>query len=269
MTPIYRLRTVIPEFVPQGIAAAYAVAGVKRPTPPEQAIEAAIRELPTAATVGPAIVAEAHDGPLASPSKFAADALRRMSDALAADALRDAWNRHGSNATTVRLPQATDRAAADLAPSFAATREALRGAADALIPQGAPEDTTHGLGAGSTPRRPTGQATLGPVSMDPEAAIARDAGAALTAARTELARLANFAGISAVSPLSNSAASALAQLVPVVAIEGAVMERCIRSVGEGLTVTNETQLSVTRAVRRLAADARADVDAAILGIARD
>lgn len=260
MTTIYRPRNVIPDYVPQNIAAAYAAAGIDRPTPPEQLIEKALRELPTAAAVGHTIVAEAHDGPQQSPAKFATDARRRMAEAIAADALRDAWGRHGRNATTARLPRATDQAAEDLSGAFSATVEALRDAAANLAPQSAAPGS-------STLRAPSGHPAPGPVSLDAEAAVARDAGAALTTARAELAKLATFAGITAAGPLPNSAASGLAPLVPVIAIEGAVMERCVRSVGEGLTVTNEAQLGVTRAVRRLAADARTDVDAAVLGIA--
>ncbi|GEO93873.1 hypothetical protein KFL01_31790 [Kocuria flava] len=46
-------------------------------------------------------------------------------------------------------------------------------------------------------------------------------------------------------------------------------EVCVRSIGEDLRTTNAAELDVTRAVRRLAADAKADIDAAILAIVAD
>ncbi|WP_147050824.1 hypothetical protein, partial [Kocuria flava] len=126
--PIYNPRTVIPELVPQAIAAGYAAAGIDRPTPAAELITAAVRELPEAATVGRTIVAESHDTTL-SPAKFVTDAHRRMTEALAGDALREAFSRHGRNVLTARISEACDQAAEDCAPAFGAAVESLRGAA--------------------------------------------------------------------------------------------------------------------------------------------
>ncbi|MEX5260519.1 hypothetical protein [Kocuria sp. CPCC 205263] len=257
MPSIYRAPANISAFVPETLAAAYALAGIDRATPPEERIQAALRALPDAATVARTIIAEAHDTE-EPPAKFLAQARRRVSDAQANDALREQWGKHGRTITAAHLPQVTDKASKDLAPAFAATVDALRGAVAELAPQGTP--------AKGAPRDPSGQGAPGPISLDAEAAVARDAGAALTTARRELARLAVFAGISATGPLSDIVAVGLVPLVPVLAVDGAMAEVCIRSIGQDLRTTNESKLGTTRAVRRLTKDARDDIDGAILGI---
>ncbi|PWF82011.1 hypothetical protein [Kocuria rosea] len=239
LRPLFAPASGIPSLVPERVAAAYSVAGLDAPTVPGHAIGAALRAIPDAPALARQLVGEAHDYSDEDPAVWLDSARARLADAQALDLLRETWARTGGEALAARGPRLTDQAASDLRGAF---DKAVRGLTQAV--------------AKLDPARP----------LDPETAVARDAGAALTTARRELARLGAFAGIH--PAVLNTGYGSLNKLAPILAIEGAAVERIAHSVGEHRTVLNEDQLGTTRAVRRLAEDGKQDLDLAVLGVAR-
>ncbi|MEX5264288.1 hypothetical protein RF640_09670 [Kocuria sp. CPCC 205231] len=239
LRPNYDPATRLPDSVPEGVVAAYLSAGLEAPVVPGKVIGDALRELPDAPALARQLVTEAHDNPDQDPAVWLDSVRGRLADAQALDLLRGTWTRGSREALAARGPRLTDEAARDLRGAFEKTARGLIQAAAKL-----------------DPARP----------LDPEAAVARDAGAALTTARRELARLGIFAGIH--PTVISTGYGSLNRLVPILAIEGAVVEQIARSIGEQRVVLNEDQLETTRAVRRLAEDGKQDLDLAILSVAR-
>lgn len=239
LRPIYAPATRLPDSVPEGVAAAYIAAGLDAPVVPGHKIGTALRQLPDAPALARQLVAEAHDDPGKDPAVWLDHVRGRLTDAQAFDLLRDTWARASREALAARGPHLTDQAAKDLRGAFEKTAQGLIQAAAKL-----------------DPARP----------LDPEAAVARDAGAALTTARRELAWLGTFAGIH--PAVTSTGYGSLNRLAPILAIEGAVVEQIARSIGERRVVLNEDQLETTRAVRRLAEEGKQNLDFALLGVAR-
>lgn len=175
------------------------------------------------------------------PTEWYADAVEKIKEAQAREALAAAFNRSYQDAVARALPKYLEEAANDLTPH-----------ADRAIKQIVT----------AVKELPAGVAAL-----DPEAAIAQDAGGALNKARAGLTLLGKLASIyqpgvpGEIPPVLN-------QLLPVVAMPDAVREQVARTYGESVKVLNESQLAGTRTIRQLTTDAHEDIDLALINVAR-
>lgn len=224
----------------QTIADAYNVAGV---TPPTRALD--IKRLindesrnvfQTAANLANEALLTNED-----PEVWYQDAVEQIKEAQAREALAAAFNRSYSDAVTRALPRYLEDAAKDLTPAADRAVKQLVTAAKEL--------------------------PAGPDALDPEAVISHDAGSALSKARTSLAILGRFASVyQASSP--GDVPPALNHLLPILNLPEAVKEQVAKSFGETIKTLNEGKLAGTRAIRKLATDAKHDVDLALVNVAR-
>ena len=224
----------------QVIAEAYTVAGV---TPPTRALDIKRLINDESRNVFQVAAALANEALLTNeePTEWYADAVEQVKEAQARETLAAAFNRSYSDAVTRALPRYLEDAAKDLTVSADRAVKQLVTAAKEL-----PE---------------------GPDALDPEAVIRHDAGSALSKARTSLALLGKFASIyQATTP--GDVPPALNNLLPILDLPAAVKEQIVKSFGESIKTLNEDKLGGTRAIRKLAADAKQDVDLALVDVAR-
>ncbi|PAU90102.1 hypothetical protein CK505_12545 [Kocuria sp. WN036] len=179
-----------------------------------------------------AIHAEDHE-------EFARSAAARLAEAAAVDAIRESW--HDATRMAHR-----DARPARLADTIEDTRHRFDKAAEDLT--SAVEKLDQRAPMNTDPLR------------DDEAAPA------LRTARAALATLSRFANLSHVDPNDDRPAG-LATLLRVIAIDGVVQELARNGAPEADRTVNEEELTVTRAVRQLAEDYRADRDNAVANIA--
>lgn len=164
-----------------------------------------------------------------------------MKEAQAQEALTAAFNRNYGDAVARALPRYLEEATTDLGP-----------AVDKVIRK----FTT---AAGKLP--------AGKLALDPEANLRNNTGAALIEARNALTQLATAASIfQATRP--GDVPAALNRILAVVDLPVAVPEQIRASVGIDITVLNKSNLAGTYAIRRLAEDAKFEMDLALIDVAR-
>lgn len=175
------------------------------------------------------------------PTEWYASALEQVKEAQAQEALTAAFNRSYSDAVTRALPQYLEDASADLTPALEEVIRKLTAAARKL--------------------------PAGKLALDPEANLRNETGAALIEARNALTQLGMAASIYQVTHPGNVPV-ALNTALPVVDLPASVTEQIRASVGIDVTVLNKAELAGTYAIRRLASDAKDDIDLALVDVAR-
>jgi hypothetical protein len=174
------------------------------------------------------------------PDAWYVVALEQLRTAQAAEALSKAFNANYSAAVQRHVPVIQAQAAEDLAPVFNKQAKALTAAAGKL-PQANP--------------------------LDMAANVEADTATEYKTTRTALATFGTLASIYKAT-VPGEIPPALNLLLPVVALPDAVKEQVAKSYGESVKVLNESKLAGTRAIRKLADDARKDVDVALINVAR-
>ncbi|WP_306233870.1 hypothetical protein [Agrococcus beijingensis] len=221
------------------IARAYRLAGLPAPDSRLE-VDTLIHAEPGVDTTVRDLVAAAPDAK--NPAQFLKGALDKLQRAQAADALRGAWDGAKHRHAIETMPQSVDTAAADLAPAFDSLVQQLKDAAAKLDHD-----------------RP----------FDAETALANDAGAALTTARTGLANLGTYLGIHEMMPPAPDAPAALSRVLGIVALPDFETERVQRSLSASdVTILNPRESEGARTARTLATALERDQDYALLAIAR-
>lgn len=174
------------------------------------------------------------------PDEWYEEALEQLRTAQAAEALTKAFNANYNAAVLRHIPAIQAQAAEDLAPVFSKHAKALTAAAKKL-----PHDNP----------------------LDMAANVEADTAAEYKTARTALTMFGNLASIYRATP-PGTLTPALNTILPVVDLPTAEKEQVARSIGEAVKVLNESELAGTRAIRRLADDAREDMDLALINVAR-
>lgn len=174
------------------------------------------------------------------PDAWYADALDQLRTAQAAEALTKAFNANYTSAVLRHVPAIQAQAAEDLTPVFNKHAKALTAAAQKL-PRNNP--------------------------LDMAANVEADTAAEYKIARTALTMFGNLASIYRTTP-PGTLPPALNTILPVVDLPPAEKEQVARSFGEAVKVLNERDLAGTRAIRKLADDAREDLDLALINVAR-
>lgn len=219
------------------IVRTYGSAGLNPPT-----LAVGIRDrINTAPTVNQ-VAASLADRALTTtdPDSWYEDALDQLRTAQAAEALSKAFNANYSEAVRRHLPAIQEQAADELAPVFNKHSKALTAGAKKL--------------PGASP-------------LDMAANVEADTSAEYKTARAALAAFGNLASIYKLS-FPGEVPPELNKLLPVLDLPDAVPERVAKSYGESVKVLNERDLEGTRVIQRLAADARADLDGALINVAR-
>jgi hypothetical protein len=224
----------------QNITDAYAAFGL---TPPTRAIDIRILVNNNGVNVNEVAARLAQEALTTDlePADWYAAALDQVREAQAQEALTGAFNRSYSDAVTRALPQYLQGASTDLTPALDKIIRRLTTAAKKL---------------------PAGKSAL-----DPEANLSNDTGTALMEARNALTQLGTAASIYQVTQPGDIPV-VLNTLLPVVDLPDATPEQIKASIGIDITVINTAELSGTYAIRRLAQDAKDDIDIAIINIAR-
>ncbi|TLM75968.1 hypothetical protein [Pseudarthrobacter sp. NamB4] len=209
-------------------------------TPPTLAV--GIRDRINSAPTVHQVAAELADQALTTtnPDEWYEEALDRLRTAQAAEALTKAFNTNYQDAVRRHVPALQAQAAEDLTPVFNKHAKALTAAAKKL-PATKP--------------------------LDMAANVEADTAAEYKTARTALAMLGTIASIYTAA-VPGEVPVALNRLLPVVHLPAAVKEQVARSMGESVKVLNESSLTGTRAIRQLAADAKEDIDLALINVAR-
>lgn len=219
------------------IVRTYAAAGL---TPPTLAV--GIRDRINSAPTVHQVAAELADQALTTtdPDAWYEEALERLRTAQAAEALTKAFNNNYADAVRRHVPALQVQAAEDLSPVFNKHAKALTAAAKKL-------PATHPL--------------------DMAANVEADTSAEYKTARAALTAFGALASIYKTT-VPGEIPVALNRLLPVIELPTAVKEQVARSVGESVKVLNESQLTGTRAIRKLANDAKDDIDLALINVAR-
>ncbi|MDN4611477.1 hypothetical protein [Arthrobacter burdickii] len=176
-----------------------------------------------------------------NPSEWYASALGQIRDAQAKELLANAFNRSFSAAVAQSLPQYLEEASADLTPTLDKVIRKLTTAA--------------------------GKLPAGKLALDPEANLQNNTGTPLIEARNALTQLATAASIYQATKPSDVPVT-LNRIPAVVDLPTAIREQIRASVGVDITVLNKTELAGTYAIRRLAQDAKDDIDLALVDVAR-
>lgn len=175
-----------------------------------------------------------------NPEKFYREALKAVQEAQAAEALRDAFISAEVPVIAAKMNDTIDAAVEALTPAFNRETKALTAAATKLDPNN---------------------------PLDPETAIALDAGEALTTARRALKVLSKFASIHGHYPHELNH-QALRNVLPIITLPDNIeVEEVYKSLGAVKETANEHELAATRTVRRLADDLKADTDATLIRVA--
>ncbi len=175
------------------------------------------------------------------PNEWYESALGQIRDAQAKELLANAFNRSFSTAVARSVPQHLGDASADLTLSLDKVIRKLTIAASKL--------------------------PAGKLALDPEANLRNNTGTPLIEARNALTQLASAASIyQATRP--GDVPVALNRILAVVDLPTVIPEQVRASVGVNVTVLNKTELAGTYAIRRLAQDAKDDIDLALVNVAR-
>lgn len=174
------------------------------------------------------------------PDAWYADALDQLRTAQAAEALSKAFNANYGDAVRRHMPAIQEQAADDLGAVFNKHFKALAAAVKKL-PDNDP--------------------------LDMAANVEADTSAQFKTARAALAAFGSLASIYKAT-FPGEVPPALNNLLPVLELPHAEPEQVAKSYGESIKVLNEHNLEGTRAIQRLAADARLDVDVALINVAR-
>lgn len=174
------------------------------------------------------------------PDAWYEDALEQLRTAQAAEALTKAFNANYSTAVLRHVPAIQGQAAEDLAPAFNKHAKALTAAAGKL--------------PATTP-------------LDMAANVEADTA---TEYKTTRAALATFGTLASIykTTVPGEIPVELNKLLPVIALPDAVKEQTAKTYGESVKVLNESKLAGTRTIRKLADDARKDIDVALINVAR-
>ncbi|BCW85046.1 hypothetical protein NicSoilE8_27190 [Arthrobacter sp. NicSoilE8] len=215
----------------------YQAAGLNAPT-----LAVGIRDRINTAPTVHAVASRLADEALTTtdPDTWYTEALDQLRTAQAAEALAKAFNTNYQDAVRRHIPALQSQAAEDLAPVFNKHAKALIAAAKKL---------------------PANQ------PLDMAANVEADTASEYKTARTALAMLGTLASIYKTTAPGDVPVS-INKLLPVLDLPSAVKEQIARSIGESVKVLKESQLGGTRAIRQLAADAREDVDLALINVAR-
>lgn len=235
--PIFKRYPTAEQTLLDTIVRTYAAAGLNPPT-----LAVGIRDRINQAPTVNAVAARLADEALTTtdPDAWYSEAIEELRTAQAAEALAKAFNANYTDAVRRHVPAIQAQAAEDLAPVFNKHLKALVTAAKKL-----PEDTP----------------------LDMAACVDADAGAEFKTTRTALEAFGNLASIYK-STFPGEVPAALNNLLPVLDLPEAVKEQVARSHYEAVKVLNESKLEGTRTIRRLATDAAADLDLALVNIAR-
>lgn len=216
---------------------AYTAAGSTPPTSFVDELKAHLRTVPTAAQVAADIGTRAYQADAGEDvTKFWRAGIKEMTEAMAADHLREQITRQLETEQRAQASRIIARAVKDLHPWAVRAAEDLATAAKDL-----PAD------------KPT----------DPESVLAHDAGAALTTARRALSTLALWCSVPDTVAHVQSAQQ-LARILPVLD-PGKVTVEARTSLGR---TVNGKSLEATTSLRRLEQDVRVDADRALIGLAR-
>ena len=216
---------------------AYTASGGTPPTSFVDELKAHLRTVPSAQQVAADIGTRAYRADAGEDvAKFWKAGVREMTEAMAADHLRDQITQRLEVEQRSQGNRIIARAVKDLHPWAVRAAEDLATAAKDL-----PAD------------KPT----------DPESVLAHDAGAALTTARRALSTLALWASVPDTVAHVQSAQQ-LARILPVLD-PGKVTVEARTSLGR---TVNGNSLEATNSLRRLERDVRTDTDRALIGLAR-
>ncbi|MGP9581420.1 hypothetical protein [Brachybacterium sp. AOP35-5H-19] len=221
------------------LAAAYAAAGIAAPSSFATALKRHLLTVPDVKQAAAGIASEAYTAdPDTDVHEFWDSAVDQVIRAQGADALKTALASALDVQERASGTRQTARALADLKPWAERQCKALTTAAKAL---------------------PAGAAAL-----DPEAVLAADAGAALTTTRQALASLALVASIPDTAARHVGTLGYYSHVMALVD-PGNPTEEVVNGLG---TTINEGKLDNTLAVRKLALDAKANPDLALVDVAR-
>ena len=224
--------------VSQRISKAYAAAGITAPSSFATALKRHLLTVPDVKREAASIAAEAYNAaPDTDVHEFWDSAVDQVIRAQGADTLKTALTSALDVQERASAQAQIDRAMTDLKPWAERQCKALKTAA--------------------------GKLPAGPAALDPEAVLADDAGAALTAARRALSTLALWASIPDTG-VHVSSAMQLARVLPVLD-PGKVTVEARTHLGR---TVNEDSLEATNSLRRLERDVRTDIDRALIGVAR-
>lgn len=221
----------------KNIAAAYAAAGLTAPTYVED-LKAHINTAPSVEQVAASIAAESLDA--TDAAEFYADALARIQQAQAAEALKVAFNRHIQTALDAKAGSYRRTAAEDLAPSFNKIAKAFTAAA-AKLPAHAPLNTEANIEAGT--------------------------GTEYKTARDTLAQLGTYAAIHPQGTPSDGVPVSIMAVLPLLSLPTATVERIKPNIGIETVVINKSQLTETYTIRKLAEDLTRDTDQTLTHVA--
>lgn len=219
------------------VAGAYKKAGL---TPPSLGaeVQAKIQKAPSAESVARKLAEEALE--VEDVDAWYPEALERIREAQSAELLRSEFNRAYPQIVQAAMPAYQAEATKDLQAPFNKLVKAFTEAVTQL---------------------PAGDA-----AFDAEAVIINDAGAALMTARDALAKFGTYAAIFPTPNSDNLFPADLNKILPLVELPPTVVEKVA---GMGNIVQNESQLTETRHVRRIARDMRTRMpDLVLSGIAR-
>lgn len=209
--------------------------------PPTRAVPFAelVAAAPTVEQVAAEVAAEAHTSDT-NPDTLYAEAIEKVTTALAADALRRVYSSANDNATRDELPNIITRAAEDLAPVVTRTADTLTKAAQKLDPRD-------------------------PLSVD--RAIDLDTTKELKAAKTALADLSVYAAIHEVRIGGNSPRGGIIDAIRILNLPHCTEERYAENILRD-EITNHHETAGTRTVRKLDHDMHEDMDLALINVAR-
>jgi len=219
------------------ISAAYATAGLEAPTH-GLTIKDRINNAPSVAQVAADLAMQALD--TTDPETFYQEALDRIREAQAAEALKVAFNSNLGAAITRSVPAYLEQAAEDLAPAFGKLAKELSTAARKLPPY---------------------------APLDMAANVEHDTAKEYKAARNILAQLGAYAALYK-QPSPQGEPPALLAILPLLDLPEAVIEQTQGTRNYVPITVNEHQLTGTRTIRALGEAAKADIDAAIIGVTR-
>lgn len=221
----------------KNIAAAYAAAGLTAPTYVED-LKAHINTAPSIEQVAAAIAAESLDA--TDAAEFYADAVTRIQQAQAAEALKVAFNRHIQTALDAKAGTYRRTAAEDLTPSFNKIAKAFATAA-AKLPAHDPLNTNTNIEAGT--------------------------GTEYKTARDALAQLGTYAAIHPQGTPSDGVPVSIMAVLPLLNLPTATVERIKPNIGIETVVINKAQLTETYTIRKLADDLARDTDKTLTRVA--
>lgn len=221
----------------KSIAAAYKAAG-KTMTTTAGRVRELIVDTENVNEVASRLAREAYEA--TDPEAFHAAAIQEINEARAAETLKDAYLRSANAVAQQQLTNTIDEAVKEITPSFNRTVKTLTAAARKLDP-------------------------IQP--LEPETAIALDAGEALTTARKALKQIGVFASIHSHYPHALDQ-RALRDVLVILDIPTPTVEEVYRTVGAVAQTANEDELRDTRMIRKLNDNLKSSTDSTLISIAR-